>query len=491
MADSDDRTRGGFSPEAKALFSRAEKFHSTTVHANAARWELHDRASNQGAMREAAKLGFTGIEVERERGGLGLGAREKLRVAEILGRSSLSFALGLLASQNVAVRLATSGSARHRTDLLPGLLAGTRFGAMTPPPRPSDTNERTLTATRNPSGWILNGSGSWIVNAAVSDVFVCYADTGTTGAKEDLACFVVRSGQVGFKLTQPYRLVAGAPVGVAGFEVADYQCLDADMLVEPGDGWRLADEDINCQRLEVAVLACTAVRSALASVADEFDDTHAYGDPALADAVTLLEACEALTATAVDHYCLDPASERTSSLALQAKQFSCRAAERSISTCLNHLGRAGLMESEATGRLISECRILAGLAGSTAELQQETLRRLKANYASTASSDSTVTLLRNTERPEAATEAIVDLREPGADSLASWATSDSKAAATTAAASASVPSVPPMPPPDTQLSPVAAAVTHNDEVASAGLDPEPDNRTLPPMPPPDLRRAGS
>ncbi len=483
MAQVDDRSRGGFSPEAKALFSRAEKFHSTTVHANAARWELHDRASNQGAMREAAKLGFTGIEVERERGGLGLGAREKLRVAEILGRSSLSFALGLMASQNVAVRLSTAGSARHRSDLLPGLLAGTRFGAVAPPPQQTPSRgavARPLTATKNPSGWVLDGEATWIVNAAVSDVFICYADTGSSGDNNDLACFVVRSGQVGFKLGQPYRLLAGAPIGVSGFQLTDYQCLDTDMLVGAGDGWRLADEDRNCERLEVAVLACTAVRSALASAVENLGDTDGIGDPALADAVTSLEAAEALTSAAVDDYCADPTATRTSSLALHAKQFSCNMAEQAIAACLQHLGRSGLMETEATGRLMAECRILSGLAGETVALQEQVLSELAVTHGSTASADATVTLEKSAAEAVSAAE-VVDLRErPNGDSLSSWASPEAGAFEAGASDGPAVPPMPPMPPADNQLSAVSSS-------------PEPDQaeRSLPPMPPPDLRRAGS
>jgi len=190
VGESGDGTQGGnqggdnngFSAQARALFARANKFHSTTVQANAARWELTDRASNQGAMREAAKLGFTGIEVDPDRGGLGLDVREKLRVAEILGRSSVSFALGLFSSQNVAVKLATLGSDRHRSDLLPGLLAGTRFGTIAvcdPGASTTDTlASTTTTAKKNSKGWVLSGDKTWLVNAAVADVFLCYVQTG-------------------------------------------------------------------------------------------------------------------------------------------------------------------------------------------------------------------------------------------------------------------------------------------------------------------------
>ncbi len=498
MADSDDRNRGGFSPEAKALFSRADKFHSTTVHPNAARWELHDRASNQGAMREAAKLGFTGIEVDKERGGLGLGVREKLRVAEILGRSSLSFALGLLASQNVAVRLSTSGSARHRSDLLPGLLAGTRFGSISPPDLHSSAASATaarITATKNPSGWVLNGEATWVVSAAVSDVFVCYADTGSANEASELACFVVRSGQVGIKLAPAYRLVAGAPIGIGGFELSDYQCLDTDMLIAPSEAAAVALADVSCQRLEIAVLACTAVRSALGSAVD--GSTRDINDDAgLARSANLLEAAEALTASAIDQYCINSSSAATAELAVHAKQFSCGVAEEAIAACLRPLGRDGLLESEATGRLLAECRILGEVAGGTRMLQDRIAGGLDASHSSAASADVTVTAAKQVDTADQAAEPVVDLRDPSSGSLSSWAspgappTSTAAAPTSAAAPATSAAAVPPMPPAGNQLASSAPAAERGTDTAEQE-DLETESRSLPPMPPPDLRRAGS
>lgn len=502
MAVSTSGSPDRFSAQAKALFARAETFHSSTVQANAARWELDDRTSNQGAMREAAKLGFTGVEVARGRGGLGMGAREKLRVAEILGQSSLSFSLGLLTNQSVALRLATFGSARHRADLLPGLLAGTRFGAIAVSAPPGSPTQTPLIAEREPTGWRLSGKSDWLVNAAVADVFVCYANTGSAGRRQDLASFVVRSSHLGFKQSSPYRLVAGSPLGVGGFELDGYKCVDADMLNAPGDASAAAVEDSNSERLHAAVLVCTAMRSTLGAAVDGIGQTAVVPDTELADAVTNIEAAEALTAAAVDLYCQDPRHTRTSSVVGAAKQFACRTAESMLPVALRHLGREALRDSNPVGRLIAECRVLTELSGSVAEMRSETMARLPWFYTSEMLGATTVAADITEDRLRVDDSEFLAQAERGPATTADLGhTKSASPGPETQGVEESglespelVSAVPPMPPSGNLLAtgasvgrPLSTGGASNSQDSSAPSKPP----AVPPMPPLELKRGSS
>ena len=191
---------GHGAPQAETLLARAEKFRSTTLEAGAFDWEFNDRGPNVAALREAARLGMTGIEVSRDLGGLGLGFREKVRVAEVLSRSSIGFAFSLMNTQNVAARLAALGTTRHRDHYLPDLLAGRRFGAsaLTEPEVGSDFAAISTSATRTPEGWVLNGRKAWITNGAIADVMLCFAQTDPGGGRDGIACFVVDGRRAGF-----------------------------------------------------------------------------------------------------------------------------------------------------------------------------------------------------------------------------------------------------------------------------------------------------
>ena len=399
---------GGFMPQAETLLARAEKFRTTTLESGAFAWEFENRGPDVAALREAARLGMTGIEVDREFGGLGLGFREKVRVAEILSRSSLGFAFSLLNTQNVAARLAALGNDRHRDAYLSDLLAGRRFGAtaLTEPGAGSDFAAIATTATRTDGGWVLNGTKAWMTNGAIADVILCYAQTDRDRGRDGIACFVIDGQRDGFEATDPYQLVAGSTIGVAGFSLDGYEAIEDDMIIEPGAGFRQALVGVNGARIYVAAMACAAVRTALAEAVEYGSSRESFGRPiidhqglawSLAGVANRLEAAEALTAVAVDRHTEavveadrdgdaggDPSvrARSTALAAAHAKKFATEMAEPALQTCVQAMGAEGLRGDHAGGRLLSESRVLAYVDGTT-EMQTERISRsLGAFYGS-------------------------------------------------------------------------------------------------------------
>ncbi|MDH4279520.1 MAG: acyl-CoA/acyl-ACP dehydrogenase, partial [Acidimicrobiia bacterium] len=426
----------GFMPEAETLLARAEKFRTTTLESGAFTWEYMDRGPNVAALREAARLGMTGIEVDRNLGGLGFGFREKVRVAEILSRSSIGFAFSLINTQNVAARLARLGGERHRDAYLPDLLAGRRFGAtaLTEPEVGSDFAAITTSATRTDSGWVLNGRKAWITNAVIADVFLCYAQTDPELGRDGIACFVVDGRREGFETADGYQLVAGSTVGVGGFTLDGYEAVEDDLIIEPGAGFRQALLGVNGARIYVAAMACAAVRAALGQAVEYALTRESFGQPilahqglawSLAAVANRLEAAEALTARAVDRHedaqagaegdqsHDDAQSEvvRLSALAAaHAKKFTTEMIEPALETCMQAMGAEGLRAGQAAGRLLSESRILSYVDGTT-EMQTERIALSLDRFYGAGSSDLvSVAISTASGRPEAASD-LADLDE--------------------------------------------------------------------------------
>ncbi len=420
----------GSVPRAETLLARAETFRATTLESGAFTWEFTDRSPNVTALREAARLGMTGMEVDLDLGGLGLGFREKVRVAEILSRSSLGFTFSLVNTQNVAARLAVRGTDRHRRDYLPDLLSGRRFGstALTEPDAGSDFSAITTSAVRTDGGWVLNGEKAWITNATIADVVLCYAQTDPDRGRDGIACFVVDGRRRGFNATDAYRLVAGSTIGVAGFSLDHYEASEDDMIIGPGEGFRQALSGVNGARIYVAAMACAAVRAALGHAVDYGSTRESFGRPlldhqglawSLAEVANRLEAAEALTARAVDRY--DEAQQasddgdaaRVSALAAaHAKKFATEMVEPALRACMQAMGAQGLRAEHTVGRLLAESRILAYVDGTT-EMQTDRIgRSLRRFYGSDAAGSSSVA---GAERA-AETASVIDLAvDEGAD----------------------------------------------------------------------------
>ncbi|MGI9597930.1 MAG: acyl-CoA dehydrogenase family protein, partial [Acidimicrobiales bacterium] len=245
-------------------------------------WD-RERALNRVALQEAAQLGLLGIEVPKYLGGLGMGFRQKVRVAEILSRTSMAFAFSLVNSHNVAARLAEIGSASHKRDLLPHLLSGDRVGstALTERGAGSDFAAIATTASRTSDGWELNGEKAWITNGAVSDVIICYAQTEPGSGARGIASFVIDGHRPGFERLPPYELTGGHIIGTGRFKLDHYVANDDDLLTEPGDGFSSAMASVNGARIYVAAMSCAMVHSALGIAVDYGTRREAFGKPLL------------------------------------------------------------------------------------------------------------------------------------------------------------------------------------------------------------------
>ncbi len=386
------------SPQAAAVFARADKFRTTTLEPEASTWEFVDRHVNTEALREAARLGLTGIEVDKSVGGLGLGFREKVRIAEILSQSSMGFAFSLINTQNVTADLDRLGTDEHRSDLLPSLLSGRRFGAtaLTEPHAGSDFAAIKTSAAPISGGWLLNGQKAWITNGAIADVVLCYAQTDPDEGRDGIACFLVDGQRDGFVADSPYSLTGGSGIGVGGFTLEDFEVDDADLLIEPGEGFKAALELLNGARVYVAAMACSMIRSALAEAVDYAGSRETFGKTlldhqglnwSLADVANKLEAAEALTAVSVD-----AVSQRIEGTgidarnvglaAAHAKRFAVEILEPSLRTCMQAMGANGLRTNNKAGRLLTEARVAAYVDGTT-EMQTELIgKALAADYGS-------------------------------------------------------------------------------------------------------------
>jgi alkylation response protein AidB-like acyl-CoA dehydrogenase len=144
--------------EERVLLDSAARFRRDHVAPRAAAWE-RARQMPRESLREAARLGLTGIEVPRAQGGRGAGFVAKALIAEELARSCMAFAFSLINTQNVAARIAASGSAPQIARYLAPPLAGELIGAtsLTEPHAGSDFPAITTMARRAGSGWVLDG----------------------------------------------------------------------------------------------------------------------------------------------------------------------------------------------------------------------------------------------------------------------------------------------------------------------------------------------
>lgn len=183
--------------------------------------------------RHAAELGWLGMLVPEQYGGLDLTLRDCAVAFEEFGRGPLPgpfFSSGVLG----ALILLTGGSTEQQDRLLPSMIRGeTRFAlaAMDSGLGWSPAHIKTR-LTRRPGGFTLDGVKPFVHDAEPADVFIVAARTsGDTG--DEVSLVLVDRSNPGVSVRRQIGLLTGvAEVGFDSLELAD----DA-VIGSIGSGW--------------------------------------------------------------------------------------------------------------------------------------------------------------------------------------------------------------------------------------------------------------
>lgn len=373
MAD----TLPALTPEESTLVAAAARFAREVVMPNAAQWE-RERSMPLDALRDAAALGLTRIEVPVAQGGLGMSFFAKLRVTEELARACMAFAFSLVNVHNTAWRIATAGTPDHVRRYLPALLRAERLGgaALTEPGAGSDFAAIATRARKVDGGWRLDGEKAWITNAAHGDLFVTYAQTDPAARGRGIACFLIDATRPGFERVPPFQLMGGHAIGVGGFRLTDYHASDDDVLYPAGTAFKAALGGINGARTYVAAMCCGMLEESLACAVRYGAARKIFGARVidhqgvawkLATVANDLEAARLLAYRAAG---LIDAKEDALLAASHAKKFASDMIVQRLSDCMQAMGAAGLREDYPIGRHIALARVANYVDGST-EIQNE------------------------------------------------------------------------------------------------------------------------
>ena len=366
----------------RALLDRARRFRRDYVAPRAALWE-RERALPQEAIREAARLGLTAIEVPEAQGGQGADFMAKTLIAEELARSCMGFAFSLINTQNVAARIARQGTPAQIARYLAPLIAGERRGgtALTEPAAGSDFPAIATTARKIEGGWVLQGEKAWLTNGASAETIIVFAKTDAAPGTAGIAAFLIDATMPGFERLPAYDLMGGHAIGAGGFRLNDVRIGEDAVFHPPGEAFRRALGGINGARVYVAAMCCGMVAEALRIALDYATRRQAFGKRlldhqglrwSLVEVATELEAARLLTY----HAAAIIAGEGDAVLAAAlAKKFAVEMAGRRLGQCMQAMGAEGLREEYPIGRHIACARIAAYVDGTT-EIQNERIGAL-------------------------------------------------------------------------------------------------------------------
>ena len=308
--------------------------------------------------------GFLGITADEDVGGLALGYQAHCIVMEEISRASGSIGLSYAAHSQLCVnQLQLNGNPEQKQKFLPGLIAGTKVGAlaMSESGAGSDVVSMRTTAKAVDGGYVLNGTKMWITNGPDADFIVVYAKTEPDKASKGITAFIVEKTFEGFSCARKLDKMGmrGSNTGELVFDGVFVP--KENVLGELNRGVKVLMEGLDIERLVLSAGPLGIMQAALDVALPFTHQRKQFGIPIahnqlvqgkLADMYTKLQVSRAYTydtARKVDEI----GQIRTQDCAGAILYAAERATECTLD-CIQLLGGMGYVEEMPASRLLRE-----------------------------------------------------------------------------------------------------------------------------------------
>ena len=345
----------------------ARQFADAEIAPRSAEW---DRNGGYGRplLDKLGELGFLGMLVPEEYGGLGLSAGAYLVALEELARGDASVALAVSIHNGPVVRLLTAhGSDAQKECWLPALASGEKVAgfALSEPHAGSDPAALATQARETAEGWTLDGAKRWVTNGGLADVVCVFARTDAGANGSAIGAFLVETDVEGYRpgrreKTMGLRASETVEVALEGVR------LGADRLVgDRARGLAQALDAIDVGRLGVAAQALGIAQAAMEHAASHAVERRQFGQPIaafgavrskLAVMATRIAASRALLMEAARAWEASPAGPAAATWPAMAKLHASETAAWVTDQAVNVLGGSGFMREFPVERLMRDAK---------------------------------------------------------------------------------------------------------------------------------------
>ncbi len=264
---------------------------------------------------EMKELGFFGLLAPRAHGGIDLSMAAFAQVTEELARGWMSLAGAIGGHSVITYLVKTFGTPEQQERHLPRMATGELRAtmALTEPGGGSDLQSMRTKAEPNDSGWQIDGSKTWISNAAHSGLIglLCKTDTAADPPHRGMSVLLVEPGpgmEVSPKIPKlGYKGVEACSLSFDGMQVAK----DVVLGGEPNQGWRQMMRGLEVGRIQVAARALGVGQAALEAAVAYSQERETFGEPIwkhqsvgnmIADMATRMRAARLLTLDAAERF---------------------------------------------------------------------------------------------------------------------------------------------------------------------------------------------
>jgi alkylation response protein AidB-like acyl-CoA dehydrogenase len=344
-------------------------------------------------VRQMGRLGFMGIEVPEEYGGVGMDTLAYVLALEEICKVDASH--GTIMSVNnslVCHGLLKYGAEEQKQKYLAPVASGEKIGAysLTEPMSGSDAGTMRSRAVLNDEGthYVINGRKSWVTSAPFADIIILFTMTAPEKGHRGISAFIIETDQPGFARgkMEPKLGIRASATSEITFD--DYRCPVENRLGAEGEGFKIAMAVLDAGRIGIAAQALGIAEAALEASVAYSKEREAFGQKIgefqmiqqkLADMKTRVEASRLLIyQAALAKTKARETGERYSLEASMAKLFASETAMWVTTEAIQIHGGMGYSKELPLERYFRDAKITEIYEG-TSEIQRLVIARALTN----------------------------------------------------------------------------------------------------------------
>jgi len=331
----------------------------------AAGWD-RDGTFPRDTVREMGKLGFLGMLVPPDKGGVGADHVAYAAMLEEIAAGCGGLSTVVSGHNSVGcLPIIQYGTEAQQSRYLPALASGEALSCfcLTEPHAGSDASTLRTTAVLKNGTYVLNGTKQFVTTGSNADIALVFARTGPDPGKRGISAFIVPTGDPGYIVARVEEKLGQRASDTCQIVLENIEVPVEDRLGDEGEGYRIALANLESGRIGIASQAVGMARSAYEIALAYAQERESFGTPIfnhqavafrLADMATDIEAARQLVRHAA---ALRDAGLPCLKEASMAKVVTSEMAEKVCSDAIQTLGGYGYLADHPLERIYRDVRV--------------------------------------------------------------------------------------------------------------------------------------
>lgn len=333
--------------------------------------------------KKAGAQGLLCMDLPEKYGGLGIkDFRYNTIVAEEMVYARAHGPGFILQNDVMAPYFLTYFTEEQKEKWMPGIISGEIITAiaMTEPGTGSDLAAVRTTAIQNGSGYVLNGSKTFITNGILSDLVIVVAKTDPNQAHGGISLLVVERGMEGFERGKNLDKIGLKAQDTAELFFHDVKVPEENLLGQEGQGFYYLMHNLPQERLSIAVAAVAGCEGVLDMTIKYCKERTAFGRPIGKFQNSRFKLAEMKTEVTIARTFVDQCimelneNKLSAEKAAMAKWWTTELQSKITDQCLQLHGGYGFMTEYPIARAYTDSRIQR-IYGGTTEIMKEIIGR--------------------------------------------------------------------------------------------------------------------